>query len=881
MALLLYHGRPKPGQQGLGGTRHLWVPLAALVAIFLSHPIAAEPPKEIRRILILNEVGTSYPGIRIVNEGIQAALNDSPYRLQFYSEYMDTSLFPDPAVQQEFREFYIRKYQNRKPDVIITVGPSPLKFMQEVHQRVFPGVPIVFCLPNGSVPGAPALDSDFTGVENDMAPAETVEIGLQLQPGTKNVVVVGGVAPFDREGLAAVKKALKPYEGRLDITYLTDLAVPDLLNRLQHLPNHTLVLLTSVGQDAAGTSFKANEISPLVVAAANAPVFGLFDVFLNHGEVGGYLSSLSEQGKAAGDMALGMLEGKKPRDIPLVKGVNTYMFDWRAIKRWGLMEKEIPPGSIVLNRQLTMWESYKWYIIGGTALFLGETMLIFGLLWQRAKRRRSEGYSRELVLRSPVATVVIRLLAQTNELVERVELVNHKFTELFGYTIEDVPDDASWWPLAYPDKAYREAIKSEWQRRVKRALVERKDIEPLEASVRCKDGSYRHIEFHFASFGDTNLVKFMDLTDRRRADVELRESEERFRRVANTAPVLIWMSGPDKLCNYFNQPWLDFTGRSLEVELGNGWSEGVHPEDLKDCLDIYTRSFDLREPFKMEYRLRRHDGEYRWVVDIGVPRLNLDGSFAGYIGSCLDITDHKLAEEALGSMGRRLIEAHEEERTRIARELHDDINQRVALLSIQLGQWAQHRPNLGVEVTDHISHVRQELSDLGNDIQALSHRLHSSKLDYLGLAAAAGGFCRELSERQNVDIDFSHAGIPRNLPKEISLCMFRVLQEALQNAVKHSGVRHFKVELSGDSGDIQLSVSDLGVGFDPQDAMDSRGLGLISMRERLQLVGGDFSIQSEPGHGSTICARVPLRPDEIGNGASLPKADAAAAGRNI
>jgi signal transduction histidine kinase len=228
-----------------------------------------------------------------------------------------------------------------------------------------------------------------------------------------------------------------------------------------------------------------------------------------------------------------------------------------------------------------------------------------------------------------------------------------------------------------------------------------------------------------------------------------------------------------------------------------------------------------------------------------------------------------------------LIEAHEEERTRIARELHDDINQRIALLSVQLGQWARHRPNLGVEVTDHISHVSQELSDLGKDIQALSHRLHSSKLDYLGLAAAADGFCRELSERQNVDINFSHAGIPRNLPKEISLCMFRVLQEALQNAVKHSGVRHFKVELSGNSGDIQLSVSDLGVGFDPQDAMSSRGLGLISMRERLQLVGGEFSIQSEPGHGSTICARVPLRPDEIGNGASLPKADAAAAGRNI
>jgi PAS domain S-box-containing protein len=694
--------------------------------------------KPIRRVLILNESGASYPGIAIINGGIQAALNDSPYHLEFYSEYMEPSLFPDPADQQEFRDFYLRKYQNRKPHVIITVGPSPLKFMEEVHQRAFPGVPIVFCLPALGSSGAPALDSDFTGVGNDTAPAKTLEIALRLRPGTEHVVVVnGGIADYDKWELRGVKQQLKAFTDHLDITYMTELAMPDLLERLRHLPRHTLVLLTSVSVDAAGTRFTSRDIGPMITAAANAPVFSLYDVYINHGEVGGYLSSLSEQGKFAGAIALRTLKGDKPQDIPRVESVNAYMFDWRALQRWGLKESDLPPDSIVLNHQRTVWESYKSYIIAGISLIVAETLLIFGLVWQRTRRKEVE---------KQLAT-----------------------------TIESV-----------------------------------------------------------------------------------RESERRFRLVANTAPVMIWMSGPDKLCNYVNQPWLDFTGRSLEAELGNGWSEGVHPEDLKDCLDIYTRSFDLHESFRMEYRVRRHDGEYRWVLDVGVPRLNLDGSFAGYIGSCLDITDNKLAENALADVGRRLIEAHEEERTWIARELHDDINQQLALLTVQLGQWAKHPPSSGVEFTDHIGVVCQSLAALGTDIQALSHRLHSSKLDYLGLAAAAGGFCRELSEQQKVEINFSHEGIPRNLPKQISLCLFRVLQEALQNAVKHSGERHFKVELSGTSALIQLTVNDQGVGFDQQDAVNRHGLGLVSMRERTHLVGGELSIQSEPSRGTTISAWVPL-----------------------
>jgi PAS domain S-box-containing protein len=350
-------------------------------------------------------------------------------------------------------------------------------------------------------------------------------------------------------------------------------------------------------------------------------------------------------------------------------------------------------------------------------------------------------------------------------------------------------------------------------------------------------------------------VPFMVLAalaeEREQAAHVVRESEERFRLVANTAPVMIWTAGTDRQCTYVNQPWLEFTGRPLEAELGTGWVEGVHKEDLKGCLKTYSEAFGEHQSFEMQYRVRRNDGEYRWILDIGVPRFNPDGNFAGYIGSCLDITDRKLAEEALASVGHRLIEAHEQERTWIARELHDDIVQRIALVEIGLGESDRQGAD------NRIRQACQLLSNLAKDIQALSHRLHSSKLEYLGLMAAARSFCRELSEQRNVRIEFMDSDIPSAVPKEISLCLFRVLQEALQNAVRHSGGQDFAVEMHSTQDGISLIVSDSGIGFDWRQAINGRGLGLISMRERLRLVNGELSIHSEPGCGTTVLARVP------------------------
>jgi PAS domain S-box-containing protein len=359
-------------------------------------------------------------------------------------------------------------------------------------------------------------------------------------------------------------------------------------------------------------------------------------------------------------------------------------------------------------------------------------------------------------------------------------------------------------------------------------------------------------------FFDVLARQAADLIERTLAEDAVRESEERFRLMTDYAPVMVWMSGPDKLSTYSNRRSLEFTGRQLEVELGNGWMDSVHPDDITRCMETYTKAFDQRLTFEMEIRLRRHDGEYRWILSSGVPMFNSDGSFAGYIGSAIDITEHKLAEEALSTVSQKLIEAHEEESARIARELHDDINQRLALVSMRLGYLKQSPPALAAGLEQQIGDVSQEIAGLAADIQALSHGLHPARLELLGLESAAAGFCEELSNRHGVAIDVHFENIPKALPREISLCLYRVLQEALQNVVKHSVSRHAHVSLIGQISTINLTVKDSGAGFDAHEAMRGPGLGLTSMKERLKVIGGQLSIHSQLGRGTMIHAVAPL-----------------------
>ena len=337
---------------------------------------------------------------------------------------------------------------------------------------------------------------------------------------------------------------------------------------------------------------------------------------------------------------------------------------------------------------------------------------------------------------------------------------------------------------------------------------------------------------------------------------QLRESEIRFRLMAESVPVLIWMAGLDRGRTYFNPGWLEMTGRRLEDELGNGWTHGVHPDDRARCLETYATAIDARARFTSEYRLRRHDGEYRWVFDTGVPRSGADGRIAGYVGSCIDITDRRRIEERLREVGGRLLRAQEEERRRVARELHDDLSQQLALLGSELEQLSLHHSERREEVSQHLTALGRRANSISSDVYRLSHQLYPTKLEPLGLVPSLRSYCREVST-QSIHVSFTHADVPASIPMDISLCVYRIVQEALRNVAKHSGADEAHVQLLTRDGGLCLRIADAGAGFDP-GSIGHVGLGLLSIRERLRFVGGELQVHSARAHGTRLEVWIPI-----------------------
>jgi signal transduction histidine kinase len=344
------------------------------------------------------------------------------------------------------------------------------------------------------------------------------------------------------------------------------------------------------------------------------------------------------------------------------------------------------------------------------------------------------------------------------------------------------------------------------------------------------------------------IVLFVGLAKRRRAQGHRPGATGLHTPGPADATVRVWTAGAD--------------GQRVEAGQPAGarhdsWTALVHPDDVERAREICRRAFERREPFQMEYRVREAGGVERWILDTGLPRFSGE-DFDGYVGSAVDITGVGRARAELSDLSRRLMEVHEQERAALARTLHEDVCQRMMALTMRLNT-LQGTARQG-EIQAAVAEISEQLAGLVGEIAAVPDPA-PLRLELLGLTTSGRIFCADLSARHGVAIHFEDEDVPRRLPPDIALALFRVLQEATINAAVHSGAREVWVSLRGAAAEIHLHVVDRGVGFDTGRAVPGGGVGLVAIRERLKSVNGDSAIVSRPGEGTRVEARVPLRPD--------------------
>jgi PAS domain S-box-containing protein len=698
--------------------------ILAVLCLFAG-PLAAQ--QNTRNVVILSG-GRGRASLNQMESSLRANVS---FPVNFSIVDLDNPRFDEKSYRDNLAEALQAAY-GKKPDLLFACMDPSLRFAVQYRDKMFPGVPIVFM----SVSTLLADQQKWPGVTGVAVPSgvkETVDLALRLHPDTTGVAVITSDSENEKDYLAAVHSELLSHQDKVEEIDIVGPPSGQMLERVAALPPHTVVLFQMIPHDSEQRAIEAYDV--LATVTQHFPTYSVFGhLALDHGGIGGAFYDAKDDAVLAGELAARVLKGERTDNIPILHLSNFQnRVDWRALRQWNIPESALPPRTVVVNREPTLWQRYRGYLLAVIFVILAQAFLIVALLWQRTRKRKAEAI--------------------------------------------------------------------------------------------------------------------------------LRESEERFRLLANTTPALIWMCDAQGKTTYLNDHRFVYTGSDKNAGYGDTWREYVHPDDLPFVKESFSDALRNRHPYTREYRLRRSDGIYRWVFNVASPRSNSDGSFAGFIGSIIDITDQKLARETLQKLSGHLLKAQEKERARIARELHDDVCQRLALLSVELGQAAR-----GSNGSAHkLEEIRRHCSDIVDDVQALSHRLHSSKLDYLGIAAALKGFCEEFSQQHEVAVEFSERNVPAQIPPDTSLCLFRITQEALRNAEKYSQTRSFEVELTGSPDEVRLEVRDQGAGFDVQAAKLNRGLGLVSMRERVHLVHGKFSIESRPGEGTKIIAVVPAF---AGNGSS-------------
>jgi len=854
---------------------------------------SAAEPAAAKKVLSIYWFGKDNPTTVIFEQRIQDVLRSAPNgSVEYYAEYLEPDRFPGEGQELLMRDYLRQRYADHNIDVIIALSPTVLGFLLKYRGDLFPNTPIVYHTSSRASAIEQAQTAGLSAVVVDKAYRDTLDLALKLRPDTKQAFVITGTP--DRSGKLEmeVREELKELNNSLEITYLNDRPLEELIAQVKSAPANSVILYVRYSPGALNKTVTALEALSIIANSARVPVYSCAESLLDRGSIGGYAARLEDCGTKAAEVALQIVNGASPQDMPITLVPTIPIFDWRQLRRWGIDESKLPPDTLLKFKELTFWEKYRWRIIGISSFSALETLLIVGLLFLRARRKRVEVALAEKELRLRESQAIAHLGSFHWDVAVNTFTWSDELYRIYGL-------DPSKPGITY--ETYLKQVQTDDRVQVRQVL------EQSVASREAFGHEYRIIRptgeerWVFAQGrpvldADGSLVALQgvcqDITDRKRDEEAMRESEKRARRtlVEQMLAGVVEVAADGKF-KMVNQRFCEITGYAEAELLEIGPADILHPDDADRILGLKRRLLETSESYGAEHRFLRKDGSDVWVNSHVAPVRDAQGNVEKAVAVLIDITDRKRAErereqllkqeKAARAEAQAANQSKDEFLAMVSHELRSPLNSILGYARLLRGgvtDAGQIKQAVGIIERNGRMQL-QLIEDLLDTARIISGKL---KLDVqqaplVAVITAALDTVRPAAQAKDIelisDLDPQAGDITGDLNR-----LQQVVWNLLSNAIKFTP-RSGRVELRMKSVDdhIRVSVSDTGKGIDPEfmpfvferfrqsDSSSARrfgglGLGLSLVKQLVELHGGTVEAASEgPGRGATFTVTLPQR----------------------
>jgi len=828
----------------------------------IAHAQQAAAPK---RILILYWYNREYAGNITFEQNFRAGLQSAPPgTVEIYSEYLESNRFPGENQEVLMRNYLRDKYVGRNIDVIMAVTDKPLEFLLKYRHELFTNVPIVFVAVKLPTSTELAAGPGMTGIVYGGNQRSTLELALRLHPDTEQVFIVSGTLDRDKRFELACRKDLEGFESKASITYLTDLPLGELIANLRSLPERSIVLyLWQQSYDEKGGVLESPDVLALISLSTRVPIYGLTTPMLGSGIVGGNLRAPERIATSVAEIAVRIITGTRAQDIPVQTPPTVPMFDSNKLRLWGISEDRLPPGSIVQFKQPSFWQLYKWRIIGVIFLVIVQSVLITGLLFNRAKRKRADDALRQSESRNR---------AMLTALPDLIFILTRDCIYL-DYHARD-PEALFEPPERFIGRSIHEVLPEELARSFERCIGQTaQSDEPVVLDYALQiGGEERYYESSIVKLGaDRVMCIVRDITGRKRAEM-------RFRRYFELPLIGMAITSPDRRFIEVNQELCDMLGYSMDELTGKSWVHVTHPDDVADNVRLLEQTLSGEtEGYTMEKRFIHRDGHIVYT-SISARCVRRADRTVDYLVLVLQgITERRLAEEALQKTQSELAHVARvmitgELAATIAHEVNQPLTAMVANANATRRMLGNGKENLDEarEAIDDIVKDAHRASEVLGRIRSLlrkdPHRTEPLAINEVIEEVVTIARNDLVGKRVSLRMELAD-GLPKVEADRVEIQ--QVLLNLMMNAVEamrsvEEGDRNLLIRTTrDDSGGVLVEVRDSGIGIAPEnlerifDAFyttrkEGMGMGLSICRTIIEAHGGRLWAQSSGDRNATL-----------------------------